>query len=43
MFDRHAHPQSGPGTDRNRWFAAKVFVVIVVALVAGYVTATQLL
>ena len=43
MFDRHAHPQSGSGTDRNRWFAAKVFVVVVAARVADYVTATKLL
>ena len=43
MFDRREQPQSGPGTDRNRSFAAKVFVVIVVAMVAGYMTATTLL
>ena len=43
MSDRREHPQSGPGTDRHRWFAAKVFVAIVMAIVAGYVTATALL
>ena len=37
MSDRREHPQSGPGTDRHRWFVA-----IVVALVAGYVTARLL-
>ena len=41
MFDRREHPLSGPGTDRNRWFAAKVFVIL--AVVAAYLTATQLL
>ena len=40
MLDRCEHPQSGPGTGRHRWFAAKVFVPIAVAIVAGYVTAT---
>ena len=39
MFDRREHPQSGPGADRHRWFAAKLFVAIVVTIVAAYVTA----
>jgi len=43
MFDRSEHPHSGPGTDRNRWFAAKVFVILALTLVAAYLTATQLL
>jgi len=42
MFDRHAHPQSGAGTERNRWFAAKLFVAIVATIVAAYVTAQLL-
>ena len=43
MCDRRAYPHCGSGTDPNRWFAAKVFVVVVVAIVAGHVTATHLL
>ena len=43
MFDRREHPQSGPGADRHRWFAAKVFVILAVTIVAAYVTATTLL
>ena len=43
MFDRREHPQSGPGADRNRWFAAKVFVILALTVVAAYLTATQLL
>ena len=35
MSDGREHPQSGPGTVRHRWFAAKLFV-------AAYVTATLL-
>ena len=31
MFDGREHPQGAPGTDRHRWFAAKL-------LVAAYVT-----
>ena len=42
MSDGREHSQSGPGTDRHRWFAAKLFVAIAVAIVAGYVTATIL-
>ena len=30
-----AHPRSGPGTDRHWWFAAKLFVAIVVTNVAA--------
>ena len=43
MFDRREHPQSGPGTDRNRWFAARVFVILALTVVAAYLAATQLL
>ena len=43
MCDIRAYPHSGSGADPNRWFAVKVFVVVVVAIVAGYVTETQLL
>ena len=42
MFDRREHPQSGPGADRHRWFAAKVFVILAVTIVAAYVTAKLL-
>ena len=42
MFERSEHPRSGPGTDRNRWFAAKLFVAIVATIVAAYVTAQLL-
>ena len=43
MFDRSEHPHNTRGTDRNRWFAAKVFVILAVTVLAAYVTATQLL
>ena len=43
MCDRREHPRSGRGTDRHRWFAAKLFVAIVVTIVAAYLTATKLL
>ena len=42
MSDGREHPQSGPGADQNRWFAAKVFVILAVTLVAAYLT-TKLL
>lgn len=42
MLDRREHPQSGPGADRHRWFAAKLFVAIVVTIIAAYVTAKLL-
>lgn len=42
MFDIREHPRSGPGTGRNRWFAAKLFVAIVVTIVAACVTAMHL-
>ena len=37
-----AHPKSDPGADRHRWFAAKLFVAIVVTITAAYVTAKLL-
>ncbi len=42
MLDRREHPQSGPGTDRHRWFATKLLVALAVTIVAAYVTATLL-
>ena len=42
MLDRREHPRSGPGADRHRWFAAKLFVAIVATIVAAYVTAKLL-
>lgn len=42
MLDRSEHPRNGPGADRHRWFAAKLFVAIVVTIVAAYVTAKLL-
>lgn len=42
MSDRREHPQSGPGAERHRWFAVKLFVAIVVTIVAAYVTAKLL-
>ena len=43
MFDRCEHPRSGPGTDRHRWFAAELFVILAVTIAVAYVTATKLL
>ena len=42
MLDRREHPQSGPGTDRHRWFATKQLVALAVTIVAAYLTATLL-
>ena len=38
MADGREHPQGGTGADRHRWFAAKVFVILAVTIVAAYVT-----
>ena len=42
MSARREYPESGPGTDRHRWFATKLLVAIAVTIVAAYVTATLL-
>ena len=42
MSDGRGHPQCGPGFGSHRWFAAKVFVILAVTIVAAYVTARLL-
>ncbi len=42
MSDGREHPQSDPGTNRHQWFAANLFVALVVTIVAPYVTARLL-
>jgi hypothetical protein len=43
MFERHEIMPSGRKEDRDWWFATKLAVVIVVALVAAYVVHVTLL
>ena len=42
MLERREHPQSGPGPDRQLWFATKLVAALVVTMVAAYVTAMLL-
>ena len=42
VLERREHPQSGPGPDRQWWFAAKLVAALVVTMVAAYVTAMLL-
>lgn len=37
MLKRREHPRSGPGLDRQWWFAAKLVAVPVATFVAAYV------
>ena len=41
MLERREHPPSDPEAARQRWFAAKLGIVVL-AMVAGYVTAMLL-
>ena len=42
MLERREHPRSDPEAARQRWFAIKLGIAVVVTMVAGYVTAMLL-